>query len=304
MSRHNKKSLVRQVDERLQKMTQQGIGRSKHQDKQDAISHNYIYSWSTYKSYMKHCCYFVQWCKVHYGCKNLKQCWEHIPEWLDVRRETVSASTQKLEVAALAKLYNVQHRRGRKPFDSVETDTRKRANIKRSRNDVVRDKHFSQSNNADLVTFCRCSGLRRAELQELRYEDLRLAAPDGSESTGLYVHHNTKGGRPRRIDFVGTPAEIEICYQIMLTGHGQDKVWGKVHSAADIHSYRADYATKVYKMYARPIDEIKNRKELYFCRGDRKGLCLDRNAMRLASNALGHNRVSIIASNYLQIDKL
>lgn len=183
MSHQNKKSLIGQVDDRLQKMTQAGVGRSKHQDKIDDIDYKYIYTWKTYQAYMKHCCYFVNWCKEKYGCKTLKQCRQYVPEWIESRRG-LSASTQKLEVAALSKLYHCRHGRGRKPFRDVETDTRRRADIKRSRGDAVRDKHFSVRNNADLITFCRCTGLRRAELQALRYDDFRLAAPDGSAGPG------------------------------------------------------------------------------------------------------------------------
>lgn len=43
MSHQNKKSLIGQVDDRLQKMTQAGVGRSKHQDKIDDIDYKYIY---------------------------------------------------------------------------------------------------------------------------------------------------------------------------------------------------------------------------------------------------------------------
>ena len=274
MSHRNKVSLIGQVDARLQKMTQAGVGRSKHQDKIDGEDHKYIYTWKTYQAYMKHCCYFVNWCKEKYGCKTLKQCRQYVPEWIESRR-SLSASTQKLEVAALSKLYRCHHGRGQKPFKDVETDTRRRANIKRSRGDAVRDKHFSEKNNADLITFCKCSGLRRAELQDLRFEDFRLAAPDGNEGPGLYVHRSTKS-------------------------NGLTKVWGKVHSGADIHSYRADYATRVYQMYARPIATL-NHDEIYYCRGDRKGTWLDKKAMLVASKALGHNRISIIASNYLRL---
>ena len=44
----------------------------------------------------------------------------------------------------------------------------------------------------------------------------------------------------------------------MSKGSGLTKVWGKVHSGADIHSYRADYATKVYQLYARPLESLKH----------------------------------------------
>lgn len=159
MSHRNKVSLIGQVDARLQKMTQTGVGRSKHQDKIDGEDHKYIYTWKTYQTYMKHCCYFINWCKEKYGCKTLKQCRQYVPEWIESRRN-LSASTQKLEVAALSKLYHCRHGRGQKPFQGVETDTRHRDDIKRSRGDAVRDKHFSQRNNADLITFCKCSGLR------------------------------------------------------------------------------------------------------------------------------------------------
>ena len=142
--------------------------------------------------------------------------------------------------------------------------------------------------------------MRRAELQDLRFEDFRLAAPDGNEGPGLYVHRSTKGGRVRRINFVGSKDEIALCCDIMSKGNGLTKVWDKVHSGADIHSYRADYATRIYQMYARPIATL-NHDEIYYCRGDRKGTWLDKKAMLVASKALGHNRISIIASNYLRL---
>ena len=159
MSHKNKVSLIGQADARLQKMTQAGVGRSKHQDKIDDVDYKYIYTWKTYQAYIKHCCYFLDWCKENHGCKTLKQCRQYVPEWIKSRRG-LSASTQKLDVAALSKLYRCHHSRGQKPFKDVETDTRRRANIKRSRGDAVRDKHFSEKNNADLITFCKCSGLR------------------------------------------------------------------------------------------------------------------------------------------------
>ena len=66
MSHKNKKSLVDQVKQSLD--SKLAIGRSKHQDKlseneRKEITSNYIYSWETYRSYLKHGCYFVLWCK-------------------------------------------------------------------------------------------------------------------------------------------------------------------------------------------------------------------------------------------------
>ena len=82
---------------------------------------------------------------------------------------------------------------------------------------------------------------------------------------------------------------------------GTEKVWKKIPSNADIHSYRADYATRIYLKYARTIEEIP-RRERYVCRRDKKGVIYDRKAMLEASKALGHNRISVVGEHYLRLD--
>ena len=80
----------------------------------------------------------------------------------------LSAWTVQLEAKALGKLYGIS------PDDEnyFNPPKRKREEIKRSRGDRVRDKHFSKTNNDELIKFCRGTGLRRKELQELRGKDL------------------------------------------------------------------------------------------------------------------------------------
>ncbi len=64
-------------------------------------------------------------------------------------------------------------------------------------------------------------------------------------------------------------------------------------------------------MYARDIEDIpydkvnkgtghKYQSEVYVCRKDRQGTKLDKRAMKKASKALGHNRVSVIAYSYIK----
>ena len=88
-------------------------------------------------------------------------------------------------------------------------------------------------------------------------------------------------------------------------------MWEHVSQNADIHSYRAEYATQMYKMYARKIDQIPYdrinkgtgkayQSEVYNCRKDEAGKKLDRRAMELCSKALGHNRVEVVANNYIR----
>lgn len=281
-------TLIRQIDQSLR--SRLAIGRPKRPDKVDGSYKQYIYSWQTYRSYMKQLGLFAKWCKKTHNARYLKECKQYIPEYLQTRFE-LSVWTQKLDLAALQKLYQeYPPEDGQKPF-GVTLQPRKRENIRRSRQNVARDADFSTTNNADLITFCRCTGLRRSELQELKGTDITA---DGLQ---LHVTRNTKGGRWRMAPITGTPAEVELV-QRMCKAAGDSRVWPHVPGSADIHSYRADYCQRVYEAAARPFDQIP-ADERYYCRGDRKGMILDRAAMLVASRALGHNRTDIIASHYL-----
>ena len=343
MGRHkSNKSLIQQVKETLD--SRLAIGESKYVAKLDGTYTAHIYSWETYRTYLKHCCYFVKWCKdqpvdptLGHKPRTLEECRMFAEKWIQSRIDGgLSAYTVKLELAALAKLYGCSS----KDFD-IKTPPRKRANIKRSRrNDIVMDKHFSVTNNKDLITFCHCTGLRRAELAQIRGTDLieyegRLC---------LDIKRGAKGGRLRISEIVGSPEEIETVKRLCAEA-GHDKIFPHPHSNADIHSYRADYAKRMYNKYKREYSEFKterliiyknkviasyitkngrkdtskfhelykmegNRKRMlpgyrdvssaFYCRIDRKGECYDRRALFEASKALGHSRESIVAEHYLQ----
>lgn len=279
----NRGSLVKQVQDTLDAKLQ--IGRKKKPDKLSGISQNYIYSWGTYHSYLKHCCYFVKWCKENHGCKTIEQCKAYASEWMKTR-EHLSVYTQKMEASALVKLYGCTLEEL-----NIHTAARQRKDITRSRNTVKRDRHFSESNHAELVAFCRATGLRRAELKALRGTALY------QDSSGYYLHitSGSKGGRERYAPIIGDK-DLVIC---LCRRAGDGKVFEKVPSGADIHSYRRDYATVIYQQHARPLEQL-TAKEKYYCRGDRKGEVFDRAAMRIASNALGHGRIEVIAGHYLK----
>lgn len=287
MSKNKAPTLVRQIDQSLK--SRLAIGRSKRLDKIDGSYRKYIYSWQTYRSYIKQLCLFARWCKKTHNAKYLKECRQYVAEYLQTRSE-LSIWTQKLDLAALQKLYQEYPKPPEKPF-GVTLQSRLRQNIKRSRQQATRDKDFSESNNKDLIIFCRCTGLRRSELQELHGTDLTA---DGLQ---LHVIRNTKGGRWRMAPLVGEPEEIELVQRMCRTA-GDDRVWPHVPVSADIHSYRADYCQRVYLQHARTIDQIPAN-DRYYCRGDRKGVILDKPAMLIASQALGHNRIDVIASHYL-----
>ncbi|MCD8378104.1 MAG: hypothetical protein LUB59_04870 [Candidatus Gastranaerophilales bacterium] len=249
-----------------------------------------IYSWNTYRTYLRHDKYFVNWCREEKGCKNLSQCRSYADEYLQkLIDENKSASTIKMTVSAIGKLY------GESSDDFIKTPERHRKDIKRSRGVAVRDKHFSEKNNAELISFCRCTGLRRAELEHLKGSD--LVEEDGKFY--LHVHTATKGGRERFSPITGTEEEVMAVVNRMNAA-GDNLVWSKVSGHADIHSYRSDYCMRVYHENARDIKDIKNWHEIYYCKSDLKGVAYDKNAMLIASRALGHNRINVIASNYLR----
>lgn len=211
-------------------------------------------------------------------------------------RSGLSAYTQKLEVAALSKLYSCSSK------DFRKTVSRKRSEITRSRGEKARDAHFAEYRHQEFVDFCKSTGLRREELRQLKGTDL-VYQEDGWY---IYVQRGSKGGRPRYAPIIGN---VDLVIRLMQAA-GDQPVFDRIPGGADVHSYRADYATAIYKQYARPINEIpynvdsrgrRYRSGVYICRKDRKGEQLDRDAMLVASRALGHNRVSVVGEHYLRL---
>ena len=295
MSHKNKKSLVRQVQETLESKLK--IGCSKHTDKIAGISNKYIYSYSTLKTYMKECSYFVNYCKQHYHCKTLEQCYPYISEWIDSRRH-LSAYTLKLDLSAIAKLYGVPAAELK-----IKTPSRTMDKITRSRGIKARDKHFSESNHSDIVYFCQCTGLRRAELAALRGN---MITTDERGRLCLNITVGSKGGRPRLVPIIGDIERIKA----MMIAAGDNKVFPKIPNGMDVHNYRGQYATAIYNMFARPIDSIpfdkinkgtghKYKSDVYVCRNYNKGKRLDKKAMLEASKALGHNRICVVGEHYI-----
>lgn len=338
MGRRNKTysiSLHQQAYNRLTGM--QAFGQSKREAVATGTDRDKIFSFSTYQTYWKHTKYFLSYIKEnHPECTTLKAAKRHVNEWLQYRSEQgLSAWTIQVEAKALGKLYGI------KPGDPgyFTPPKRRRTDIKRSRTDTVRDRHFSQTNNAELIDFCRGTGLRRSELKQLRGQDLiaradidaeyqKLASlpadqrpPEATRRLHLlqdarlfnadaYVYvRNGKGGRSRISPIIGKKADQII--QRMRETAPDELVWQHVSTNADIHSYRGDYATAIYKCYARPISEIPYdrvhqgtghayQSQVYTCRKDERGKKLDKAAMLLASKALGHNRISVVADNYIR----
>ena len=280
-----------EMNEVLQDKLHKGVGTSKHARKVVGdTAADAIFSFNTYKAYKKHCSYFTSWVRAKYKCKTLAQARQYADEWLQMRIDAgLSAYTIKLELAALCKLY------GDTAADYISTPPRLRKNIKRSRGKAARDAHFSEARNAEFVEFCRSTGLRRSEIKALTGDKLEKGA-DGY----WYINVNkmTKGGRPRKVRIIGTNDAIARIVERMQNA-GNGRVFEKIPSC-DIHGYRSEFATAVYKQYARPVKSLPPE-ERYCCRKDRKGVWYDRKALLETSRQLGHNRVCVVGEHYLRI---
>lgn len=283
-NREKKGSLVFQLQKELEKKL--AIGESKFADKKIGTNKEKIYSWNTFRAYLKHGTYFLTWAKEQHGVKSLDEAKPFINEWLKSREaDGMSAYTMKLESSAMAKIYNLD------TDELYKGQNRIRAGITRSRGEKIRDKHFSEENHSELIRFCRATGLRRGELTQIKGSDLIIK----DNQAFLQVIRNTKGGRPRLV-----PLLLDTDFVLhQLDAAGQNKVFPVVPNGADIHGYRAEFATTLYKKLARDIKELP-KKDRYICRKDLKGVVYDKKAMLEVSRALGHNRIDVIAGHYIR----
>lgn len=325
--------LKQQIKNKFEKMLKEGENTSKKEAIADKTAREKIFAYNTYQTYRKHCNYFADYIREkHPKCTTLESAKKYVNEWLEWRINyyknnkgyKLSNWTIRLEHQALVKLYD---KRPSDP-DYFVCPKRRREDIKRSRVDCVRDKHFSVTNNDELIKFCRGTGLRRSEVAGIKGDCLytkdkliEILSKTTNETkieiindALRFTHQNYfifvkgKGGKYRLAPIRGKN-EKQIVERIVNTPKDQ-KVWQYVNTNADIHSYRSDYGTALYKEYARPIDQIpydkrnklgiKYQSQVYHCRKDDKGKKMDKQAMLIASKALGHNRIEVIANNYIR----
>ena len=171
MGRNNKqysKTLHQQAYDRLVSM--QAFGESKRKAKLEGSIKNKIFSFNTYQTYSKHIGYFIDYLKEHHPeIATLDKARAFVPEWLKYQESRgLSAWTIQTEAKALGKLFGITP----EDDDYYEPPQRHRVDVKRSRGPAKRDIHFSEANNYDFVSFCRCTGLRRSEVEAAHASDL------------------------------------------------------------------------------------------------------------------------------------
>lgn len=327
-------TLHQQAHQKLVSM--QAFGESRAKDKLTGADRNRIYSFATYKTYRRAVMRFIKYVEHnHPESTTLKKAKKYANEWLSTRVDAgMSAWTVSMETSALCKLYGIL------PDDPkrFHAPQRRREDIKRSRGEAKRDKHFSTKNNDELIKFAIGTGARRNILEKLRGGDLwskervgaRIAELENKEALSneeerqlknlkealeafpefsFYLAHNQdKGGRYRVSPIL--PEYQDLIVSRMRSVAPDELVFRHIHSAADIHSYRGEYARRIYRRYERDLRTLPYNKynrgtkkwyqgDVYICRSDEKGRRLDRMALYKTSLSLGHSRIDVVARNYL-----
>jgi integrase len=284
-----KESYRKTARERLQAMVNAGMGSKRSEDKSEADTKNKIYSKATFKTYKQQFKHFADWLeKAHPEAETLEDARAFVDDYLrhliELERSAYSISTAK---AAIAKIMGVE------ATQFIATPPRLRADIKRSRGVAERDKHISDKKEEELARFTSATGLRRKEMTMIKAEDLFFE----NGQAYLNVTQGTKGGKPRVAKIVGkTDEETKDIVKWIQSKKG--RLFNKLSSNYDNHFYRATYASRLYNQLKRDIDEIP-LEQRYIMRKERAGEVYDKQAMLLVSNALGHNRISVIAQSYL-----
>ena len=274
---------------RLQEMFKAGFGNKRSSDKTDADTQNKIYSKNTFETYKRQFNYFADWlAEAHKEAYTLADARQYVDEYLlhliELGRSAYSITTAK---AALAKVFQTE------ATQFIDTPPRERANIKRSRGVAVRDSNISNKTETKLALFSSAVGLRRKEMMNIESKDLFFK----NGKAYLNVTKGTKGGKARIVEICGaSEGETKTIVEWIQSRNG--KLFPKLNTNYDNHHYRAVYAQRLYDRYKREERDIP-AKERYIMRKERAGEVYDKSAMKVVSENLGHNRISVIAQSYL-----
>ena len=263
-----------------------------------------IHSYGTRTAYQQTALQFARWCVDSCGIgkyTRLETCKTLVQDYLQFRIDAgMSVPTLKKDRSALGKLFGEQI--------SFPLPERKPEDIVRSRGPKEMDKHFSEKNNADLVTITRATGGRREDIG--KFHTHNFCEIEGR----LFVKiMRSKGGRNRLAPVLPNMEKAVRDYLAECEAEGEEKLFERIHSKADIHAYRREYAQELYKTISRdrtlrdkilqnypPRKEPGVKSSTYTTRRNtNNNMTFDRDDLYLVSQALGHNRLDVTVTHYL-----
>jgi integrase len=290
----HRKSLIRQVLDRLDE--QMAIGESRRKaKKQQRANGEHLWTFSTGKihshktriTYQEHILRFVNWSRDTHAIKNLEQ--------LDAHAGELASLYLQGELAAQKSPYTLQVERSalrlfftdRTLASEIVIPRRMRMMITRSRGPVAHDCHFQPANWQPLIRFEQACGLRRSELARLIVADVSL-----NEQGQLMVHvRNGKGGKEREVPPL--PGHEQDLLALTRGRKAEEAIFDHIPRHMDVHAYRREYAQALYLVYApsRTLPSPQGR----LCHED-----YDVSAVERVSWALGHNRLDVVLRHYLR----
>lgn len=278
--------LRKELLDHLRNLYLEGVSKSKI-EKSIHNSTPHIHSLDTYKTYKQWVKQFSSWCYEN-EVRDYKVAQNSVGQYLQhLVFNGKSAFTIYTAASALAKVFDC----GINDF-GFEIPRRERVSIKRSRYAAVRDQFVSEIENERLIRFCRSTGLRRREVEAVCGDALRVR----NGKAFIYVI-NGKGGKKRYAEICCMPEDLSKIKKEMRMA-GSSKLFCHVNSMLDVHALRAQYAVSLYRKYAEPVEKLE-RKDKYVCRKEKAGTVYDRRALLIVSKNLGHNRLNVVADNYL-----
>jgi Phage integrase family. len=214
--------LVYQAKEILSAQFDEGFGRSKHNDKKNDSSENFIYSRNSYRNVLEKCCTFLKFCKEQFGLRYLEQIKpEYFTEFVKAGNDGngYNKNTANSYKTALVKLQNGYNLRNSGQCvwinehykAAVETGgIINRLQMPRQVHDEIIKKAYKNKYETGLAfDIARNLGLRVSEITNLRIKDFLFDKNEKLLSVYIYC---SKGGRHR------------IIYSRQLTGQQKQAV--------------------------------------------------------------------------------
>ncbi len=276
----------------------------------------YIHSCSTFGQYITIGLAFVDWvAKAHPKANKLSYMLEkrYPGEYIQERIDRgLSAWTIARDRSALAKLFRVS---GHEILESIP---------KRSSSNITRSRNYNESmfmadveKHGNIAQLLKATGVRRFEFSFLYPEYFYT---DSNNNVSLRLDGKiaqTKGGKARDIPIIDENQErIREILSLLPPG---EPICPNPPSGLDIHGIRSMYTKDFYFKIARNTDDISADERVFYkhpkkdyrhpghfyysapgiYRRRRDGAVFDRRALLIISQALGHERVNVIVTNYL-----
>lgn len=252
-----------------------------------SVSSGKIHSYITRQGYQQHVLHFLNWCRNTYDLHRL----DHVDE----RAEELASAYLTMRIEHKKSPYTLQAERSALRLffqnDLLATDValpkRLRGYITRSRHITKQDVHFQPENWPELLAFLTATGIRREEVMALFGYEICIDTDIGD--LVIYVR-NGKGGKSRVVHIL--PGHEHAVLQMKEQRPEIAHVFEHVPKDLDVHSYRRVYAQMFYK-------HLSGR-ELPPQKGRLKPHDYDRQAALYVSQQLGHERVSVVMTNYIR----